>query len=947
MVLLNKINYFNFPTDNGVCAAIVMLVNCKIKDHICHFPKNRVSNQNYSKIIVAFFCLMFPFAINTFAQEKGVANTNASLAEKVYLQLDRKVYTNGDTVWFKCIITNDANHSPSNLSGVLYVELIGEDKTILQKKIVKVSQGIGQGNLDLDKNIPKGNYLIRAYTQWNLNFDDDFIYEQYIQVFTKKTQGTEPIQSITLIKDKAESDYIEVSFNPRSIDSLQNNKLTVFITVDDKKDSLLIKKDKDDKYRLLYSIKKESQFATVKIQTENDKTYTKTVVFDKDYVDLQFFPESGDLVHSLNSIVGFKAVDANGKGKLTEGDIIDEKGEAITAFKSNGLGMGSFYITNVDSAKKYLARVKTTPSNNKSTVYPLPKVAATGTILSLIQQADKVLLQVTSNYLKNDSIYVRISFRGKQLYEKKAILNQGEYQSIVSTANIPEGIIAFTLLDSAKKPMTSRLFFNSKPKGRMNLNLSTDKTTYSKRDLTNLTIQTTNNHNEPIQTNTSVLVINKDELGTMQELRQNILSYFLIESELKGSIENPGYYFQNDSIKNDDLDALILTQGWSKYNYAKLYKTPTVYPEKSLNISGTVQSVFSEKKGKKGVQLTMMTTGANKSFYNQETDNQGKFSFELNDAYGKDIDVLFSTTKKLNQSTSSTVVLDKKKSPQINFAQQKIVYQIDSIAQPFINKNLKQKEIDDKFEAQFGSTLLNEVKVIGKMSPKKQKVTEQYGKPTTVISGKDIAAKEKSWSFGLFSVLLTSFSDKVRIEKDTLGPLLINQMPTLVIIDGVPVRDYDYPLISSISPSEVTSFEIIENSGAFCDLYARAFPSHSCRDLPPLKAFGNVIAIYTKQGIGLAGTEQPKGLTETTIPVFSMQKEFYAPKYENTNPDDWKRADTRTLLHWQPIINTDNLGSASASFYNTDSKGKVMIVVEAISDQGEIGYKELEYQIKD
>ncbi len=64
-------------------------------------------------------------------------------------------------------------------------------------------------------------------------------------------------------------------------------------------------------------------------------------------------------------------------------------------------------------------------------------------------------------------------------------------------------------------------------------------------------------------------------------------------------------------------------------------------------------------------------------------------------------------------------------------------------------------------------------------------------------------------------------------------------------------------------------------------------------------------------------------------------------------PDDWKYPDIRSLIHWQPILKTDDLGKATTSFYNTDNKGEMTVIIEAISDKGEIGYKELEYQIRD
>ncbi len=87
-----------------------------------------------------------------------------------------------------------------------------------------------------------------------------------------------------------------------------------------------------------------SQFVTLKMQTKNLLSFTKTVALNEDHLDLQFFPESGELVNGLKSTVGFKAVDYNGKGIRVEGDIINGKGEVITSFKSNQLGMGSFIL---------------------------------------------------------------------------------------------------------------------------------------------------------------------------------------------------------------------------------------------------------------------------------------------------------------------------------------------------------------------------------------------------------------------------------------------------------------------------------------------------------------------------------------------------------------------------------------------------------------------------
>ena len=113
-------------------------------------------------------------------------------------------------------------------------------------------------------------------------------------------------------------------------------------------------------------------------------------------------------------------------------------------------------------------------------------------------------------------------------------------------------------------------------------------------------------------------------------------------------------------------------------------------------------------------------------------------------------------------------------------------------------------------------------------------------------------------------------------------------------------------------------------------------------DCPPS---GNVIAIYTNAGNGLSGAYPSKGLTQALVPGFSESREFYAPKYENMRPEEWIKPDLRTLIHWQPQIVTDSLGKAKTSFYNADNLGKIQIVVEGISENGDIGYQELFYDV--
>jgi hypothetical protein len=51
-------------------------------------------------------------------------------------------------------------------------------------------------------------------------------------------------------------------------------------------------------------------------------------------------------------------------------------------------------------------------------------------------------------------------------------------------------------------------------------------------------------------------------------------------------------------------------------------------------------------------------------------------------------------------------------------------------------------------------------------------------------------------------------------------------------------------------------------------------------------------------------------------------------------------------VHWKPIAKSDATGKASVSFYNAGNPGTMQIIIEAISANGSIGYKEIFYDVR-
>ncbi len=875
------------------------------------------------------------------------------LPEKIYVQSDSKVYTKDQTIWLKTIVTDAAYHIPSRRSRVLYVELIGPDEEIVDSKILNIENGFGNGHFDLRQQYAEGIYLIRAYTQWDQNFGSDFFFRTYIQVLSTSTdEPPNPISQLTLLEKEDNKRILQAQFDPLAIDDLHTQKLRVVITLEGIKDTLLLKHDRNDAYILAYEVPETCNFVTLQMQTENGGTHSQTLVLDEAYLDVQFFPESGELVHDLPCKVGFKALDANGKGIYIAGEIVTQSGELVTQFQSNELGMGYFFIPQPDSTLTYTARINSQVEKGLTLTSPLPAVVRRGNNLSVLKQGESIRIMAASNYLKQDSLYVRASCRGVGYFEVKGRLTDGQLMFTLPAKALPEGIVAFTLADAAHQPIAERLFFNERPESRIQIGISTDQASYVQREQTTLQIETANAQEAAVPAQVSVHVINQDQLGQMSSTRDHILSYFLLSSDLKGTIENPRFYFQEDINRHQDLDALMLTQGWRRYHYTQPIETILYQPETALSISGTIKGGVLQRR-KKEVDMTLVTMGEPRTFQVQTLDSLGVFHFAIADEFGEDLEILLQTADGAGKNKQYTIELEQREPPAIVYEQLQSIVTVDSTIQELVQKNLMRKKIKDAFRVSDEGITLEEVVIEGyQMTPQRQRALDDFGKPRVVISGKEIQSKEEKWSSGLFSVLKFHYPDKIKIVHQgnnmyarVIGSPTIEPGDgvTLISIDGVLVGEGDYPLIAGIPPSEVKSVEIIQSAKNFRKHYMDVVPGTNPLDAP---GFGSVLAIYTHAGKGLFSIQKPVGLLYATVPVFAEPSEFYAPKYPDPSSYNWAKPDLRALVHWEPQIETDSTGKATATFYNADNLGEMRVIVEAISNNGEIGYQELLFRVE-
>ena len=892
-----------------------------------------------------FLCLLL--SIPGFSQEYS-APLDATVAEKIYLQLNSSVYATDQTIWFKAIVTDMRSHLPSQLSGVLYVDLIDPKEQVIEHKLIKLEHGLGSGSLELKEDYIHGRYLLRAYTQWNLNFGEEFMFKSYISLHgTSKDNIKNPYGPITMIKRNNGQYFLNGQLYPPNTTETNEKEIQVFLDWGGGKDTISVKRKGENNYPLGYEVPKKPDWLTLTFEDGQKFRHTETLVLNDSLPDVQFFPESGQLVHGLLNKIGFKAVGLDGMGRKIRGAVFDVLGNKVADFESNQLGMGIFSMI-PDSAMTYHAKISVLTENNQTYTYPLPSIVSKGSIISVEKAENNIRINVSTNNLFGLA-FVKVSCRDVDYYLAEGKLREGRMGFELAPEKLPDGIIVFTLMDSQKNPIAERLYFNESIEDRIELKLVTNKNLYERREETKLDIQVSEDNIEVPTCNMSVVVMNKEHWQHGTE--ENILTYFLLSSELRGEIEDPGYYFDGGNADRfNELDALFMTQGWRNYKYPVDRQGHSFFwPQPELAVKGTVRSLSPKKISVKDANITMITFNDEPSFHSRQLDSTGKYYFSLNNIYGTKMRVLLTAKDAEGKKSNFSISLDSLRTPKVNYEYKPTVRALSPIEKAVVAAKATRDQTRAAFDSLYGVTQLDEVVVEGyRLTPERQKAYRLFGEPDLVIEGDVLRSKEQKWSYGLYSILLFEYGDQVEIEQFSDGFMLAHIRggrgePTLLVVDGKLLTKEQYEFVPHMPPGIVESVELIKYAKFFAKQYLTVFPQTHPLEVPTL---GHIISVYTKGGVGILGTDRSlPGTLDTSIMEFSPVKEFYAPKYNNPTAVDSQKPDLRSLIHWDPSIETNEGGKATINFYNGDISGEYIVIVEGIAKDGRIGYKAKTYRV--
>lgn len=644
---------------------------------------------------------------------------------------------------------------------------------------------------------------------------------------------------------------------------------------------------------------------------------------------LKIFPEGGELVAGLESVVAFKATDIFGMPVEVKGTIKDNAGAVVTNFESEHDGMGKFMLEPKAGAT-YTAEWQDEKKQLRKTA--LPPVKKTGVVVRLMQQETKegfIVRRSQDATADMQTLYVLGYFNQQVVY--KARLNMKETFMIggsIPLEGIPTGILQITIFDAGWNALAERIVFINKDDYFFSTRVTPVLKGTKRRGKNVVEIEVP----DTLRANLSIAITDAG-LSTADPDADNIVSRLLLGGDLKGYVHNPYYYFLGtDETIRGHLDLVMMTHGWRRYKWEDLAAGKLMeikYPrENYLSLSAELAGIPASQIPKNTeLNVFLEAKDSSRQIFSLAIDSSGKF---------REDGLIFFDTVKVFYQFNNNKFLSTRGTMNFTNGTWKGAYSLrpDSmwrIPLPVDTSLLSRGRFfaaeADRIRPELNRKIrtLEAVTVTAKQKSKVEQMDENY--TSGLFRGSDAVSFDlvnDNAAIGAMSIFqyLQGRVAGLQISGATGG----GGTPTLSWRQGTPTlflneMQVDANTLQNIPVSDVA--------------YIKAFrpPFFGA----PGGGSGGAIAVYTRKGNEQQPTNQSTpGLEKGKLVGYAPPKEFYSPDYAKENPLD-DVTDVRTTLFWAPYILTEaGNRRISITFYNNDISKRLRIILEGMNVEGRL-----------
>ncbi|MEQ9378563.1 MAG: TonB-dependent receptor plug domain-containing protein [Imperialibacter sp.] len=636
---------------------------------------------------------------------------------------------------------------------------------------------------------------------------------------------------------------------------------------------------------------------------------------------------------------GLKVTSPDGEGLKVTGEVVNNDGAKVADITTGDRGMGKFKL-HPEKGKTYKAILH---FGQETIEKPIPAAKDSGFVLTASALGEKyiaVKVEGTAEEGAKKGFLVG-HVRGAVFITQAA--NATVLEALIAKEDVPEGIVTLTWFDEEGRPQCERLVFNERPDLEVALEVNGLQDTYGKRELVSFNIQP--ELGEEPNMIMSVAITDKAKIHHDAD-GNNIKSYLLLDSDLRGEIAHPGHYFdEGNSHRLEDLDNLLLTQGWRRFTWKEVIEATQdapIFPLEAsgFSLKGIATDFYNTQKALVKGKITLTATDRKGGIFLAEsmTDSIGSFAFDSLDFYDS-TNLIFQTPRELKDNknlkkkvesgevnASSKIILQPYVSPEVGY-----VFEPKDLGGESMKAFLEEMKKIREVELAFGGedvVVLKEIKVeSGRLMEYKR--FEPAGK---IYSHADIRLDVDSMSqtgqynsvFNLFNGIpglrvielttpnsaQTVYEVQIRSKTSLTGPIF-----PLYLINGAPA---DVELVKALPVSRIDFIDILTGAGAA--IYGS-------------RGAGGVVAIYLKDEKSLSANYEAKGVASFVHSGYYQSREFYSPDYSR-KADAHSRPDFRPTLFWRAGLTTSELEPASVGFYTSDVASEFEVWIEGITLDG-------------
>lgn len=854
---------------------------------------------------LVLFCLLLALGPVSFGQEEAdtvsarlIRQLQRYPQEKIHLQTDKLSYLSGERVWLRPHLVTALDGRPSKLSRYVYVELLNPfNELITRIQLRPDSLGVHAGYLDLDEALPEGDYTLRAYTRYMMNEGEEAFCKKKIQVLDPYSLQLEPIAAYQFSERG-----IELSLRFRDRESGGGIlPEAVTLTLPGKPSQRPQVREGSFLLRLPKSAAGQPLLLGLSRSGRRYQRYLR-VPWPEGEFDVALLPEGGYLVPGRPCRVGVKAIRPDGLGVPVTGTVYDRDGQEVARFNARSRGMGVFIFKPAAGMSYY---VECTSAEGAVRRFDLPLAEPAARVLQLISAGPQLHVSLLMGPEAPETPLSLLVHRGGiPLLHQALDLRQKVLALPIS--ELPPGLLQFVLLDEQERILSERLYFHPDTTGWIRPALSPTEP-LTPRAPVRLRFQATEGGDGGARLAVSVV----DGESAVPDREASLASTLWLSSELQGPIERPADYFTPDGQR--ELDALMLTQGWRRYDLPAVLegriRDPEIAPERWQEISGQSDPmIFASMEG--GRISLFATLDSLTSVETTVPDKEGRFCFRTEFPEGTEVTVQGQTRR---GGKGTILAID----PAVYPATKAAALPMAGLGAVSETSDAYMRRADEAYYLEHGdrSTLLEAAVVMADRV--EQGSDSPWYSPITASQPLTAAQIEERHFTSILSVYLSTAGLAVRQGSE--GAYLTttrSDQPVLPVIDNVVLPEFDLMLLS---PEDIDNLFVIKDNTAMFGYYP-----------------GYTGALVITTAVGFNGTKKSDNISRVKPIGYQLPAAFYSPKYETEESRNSGPQDLRTTLYWNPSVPLSPSGEVELDFYAGDRPTPYVLTGEGVSANGRI-----------